>query len=142
MIEELIGQTLTSVIINEENDVAFFVTTEGATYEMEHRQDCCETVYIQDVCGDIEDLLYTPIVMAEGVSSYTGSEAKLVAEASARAMLTNKPTLTELEEHLDSFTWTFYKIGTNKGSVTIRWLGESNGYYSESVSFNKVGNPI
>jgi len=74
-----------------------------------HEQECCEQVFIEDVCGDIKDLMYSPITQAEVVSEQ--KDARLG----------------------DSQTWTFYKFATAKGSVTLRWLGESNGYYSERV---------
>ena len=74
-----------------------------------------------DVIGDLGDLIGTPIVMAE------------------EAISENKnPEGIEVPKDQDSFTWTFYKFATIKGYVTIRWYGESNGYYSESVSFDLI----
>ena len=78
-----------------------------------------------DVVGDLKDLIGNPILLAEKVvSSDTPEDLDL-------AWLT-------LNEPSDSYTWTFYKLSTIIGSVTIRWLGESNGYYSESVNFDKI----
>ena len=88
---------------------------------MDHDQDCCEDVSVEDIAGNIQDLIGSPILQAEESTSDETPEGV-------------KP------EYQDSFTWTFYKLATVKGYVTIRWYGESNGYYSESVDFEKVEN--
>ena len=111
-VSDLVGKVLVAIVGNETSEKLVFVT-ENERYEMYHEQDCCECVTIEDITGDLNDLLVGPILMAEEV---TNSEQK----------------------GYDSVTWTFYKLATLRGNVTIRWYGESNGYYSESVSFYKV----
>lgn len=114
-ISELLGKTLKGVIVS--SDEMRFVVNSGETYRLFHHQDCCESVTIDDVCGDVKDLLWAEILEAECI--HQTSE--------------NPPGVHR--EYQDSFTWTFYKIGTSKGSVVVRWYGESNGYYSERVDF-------
>lgn len=103
----------------EGDDAIVFETTEGEKFRMAHAQDCCESVLIEDICGDLSDLVGSPILQAEESTSDTDPTG--VANG-----------------HRESFTWTFYRFATNRGSVVIRWYGESNGYYSESVDFERV----
>ena len=118
-ITSLIGKTLRHIDINNEKDEIKFFCNDGDIYLMYHDQDCCEAVTIEDVIGDINDLIGQPITMAEEVTN-------------------NENPKEGFDESYDSFTWTFYKFATIKGYVTIRWYGESNGYYSESVDFKKI----
>lgn len=90
---------------------------DGSEYLMYHSQDCCESVRVEDVVGDVSDIIGSPILQAEEVCSHE-----------------NPPGIVK-DFQDESFTWTFYKIDTIKGGVTIRWYGESNGYYSEAVDF-------
>ncbi len=115
-IEELKGKIFTEIKVS--NDEIIFIN-ESESYKMYHDQDCCESVSIEDICGDINDLLNNPILEAEEITSSENPEG-----------------ITK--EYQDSFTWTFYKLSTIKGGVTIRWYGESNGYYSESVYLSKL----
>ena len=85
------------------------------SFLMDHMQDCCESVDIDDIVGDIKDLENTPILEAY---ESTNNEQK--------------------ESWDESGTWTFYRIRTIKGEVTIKWYGASNGYYSESVDFEET----
>lgn len=118
-ISELLGKTIISIQgMEKENDEINIICSDGTKYLMFHDQSCCEEVYIEDVCGNVEDLLNTPITLAEDVSNECDKGA--------------------LSEWDDSYTWTYYKLATVKGYVSIRWYGTSNGCYSESVDLIKV----
>ncbi len=112
IIEELIGKTFTEVINNQDEELIFKGET---SYKFYHDQDCCEWVKIEEIHGDLTDLVDTPIVLAEEASKQECDG-----------------------EYGDSQTWTFYNFRTIKGTVTVRWLGSSNGYYSESVDFKQI----
>jgi hypothetical protein len=115
--KELLGRRMVEVTINDARDVMRFVSDDGLVVEFYHAQDCCEYVSIIDVVGDLDDLVGVTLFMAEEVI-YEG----------------HNPEGVEIpENYQDSWTWTFYKFGTMKGYVTIRWYGASNGYYSERV---------
>lgn len=131
---ELVGKTFTEV---KQEDVAIvFIEDTGQVYEMRHDQDCCESVYIEDLNGDLQDLVGTPITLSEEVSNEAFEkvyEEKFVVETEYG----DKKSL-DGDYYPKSHTWTFYKLATIKGYVDIRWFGTSNGYYSESVNLNKI----
>ena len=121
--EDLKGTTLASVKrVKGEGDELHFMLDNGETYKLYHAQDCCEDVRIEDITGDVFDLIGVPILMAEEAQS-------------------DPPARAEDEYTPESETWTFYKLATIKGYVTIRWWGTSNGCYSESVDWAKVEQP-
>ena len=111
----LVGKTLTA--IENTGDEIKFVCSDGTLYSQYHSQDCCESVSVEDVVGDLNDLIGEPLL-----------------EASEEINREN-PKDKEWDE---SFTWTFYKLTTRKANITIRWYGSSNGYYSESVDFYDI----
>jgi hypothetical protein len=113
---DLIGKTLTGVI--NSGDEILFILEGGKTYRMHHDQDCCESVTIEDVVGELTDLIGSPILMAEEVSNAEDPGPK--------------------DKYDESYTWIFYKLATVKGYVTIRWYGTSNGYYGEGVDFHEA----
>lgn len=128
--ETLKGLTLKSV--NREGDEKLvFETSCGRRFQQVHHNDCCESVSIEDICGDLCDLTGSPILLAEEVESKIPDADELIKRA-------KKKTEQEYYYEPESETWTFYKLATIKGSVTIRWYGTSNGYYSESVSFEEI----
>ena len=110
-VSEMLGQTFSRVVADE--DTVTFENDE-VRYVLYHSKDCCESVGVEEIIGDIEDLVGWPLLIAREDHDAEGEE---------------------LNE--ESYTWTFYNFATYKGYVTIRFLGTSNGYYSEDVDCRK-----
>lgn len=119
-IDVLVGLTLESVTGNVGGDEILFRATDGQEFKLYHEQDCCESVQVDDIVGDLSDLVGSPITVAR---EDTNADA---------------PAKSEYGYTDESFTWTFYNLATVKGAVTIKWYGSSNGYYSEGVDFMRV----
>jgi hypothetical protein len=116
-IEDLIGKVITKVEgLSTREDEITFVCADGSEYKMYHEQDCCESVSIEDITGNPDSLIGLPVLEA-----YESGESDETAP--------------------ESGTWTFYHIRNNLDTITIRWYGSSNGYYSESACFIQTVKP-
>jgi len=110
---QMLGKTFVQVSGSVGGYEMTFETAQGERFIFAHSQDCCESVDINDIVGDLQDLVGEPLLVAEEVQGETPVDF--------------------VERDHESVTWTFYKFATRKGYVDVRWLGESNGYYSEGV---------
>lgn len=131
-INELVGKTLSRIEVVDSSEIKFYCES-GEVYSLLHLQDCCESVVVDDICGDLQDLIGTPILVAEEVSNdefVNAYESKFTRKSKTGWRVDEDGNYCP-----ESYTWTFYKFATIKGYVDIRWFGESNGWYSELVDF-------
>lgn len=118
---ELKGRKIVAVdgLALDSEDVTF-TCEDGSKWRMYHSHDCCESVRIADIVGDVADAIGTVMDAREETSD------------------TDPEGYGSEDEYRESFTWTFYLLQTDKGHLTIRWLGESNGYYGETAEFRRI----
>ncbi len=100
------------------NEYSLCILTDKYRYDLYHEQDCCEYVRLVNVIGDIDNILNEEIIFAEEDGG------------------ANDPDWYG-DYYNDSHTWTKFVLGTKNANVEFWFLGESNGYYGESV-FIKV----
>jgi len=115
------GHTLAEIRQLDSGDIRFS-TTDGKKYLMNHHQDCCESVYVYEIFGQLSDLIGKPLTIA---TENTGTESPAGCP-------------DQQDSCYESHTWTEYTFATEDHTVRIVWLGTSNGYYSESVQIEEV----
>jgi hypothetical protein len=112
-ISDIVGKVPVKIETDQE-DYIFMQFSDNNMCRFYHEQDCCESVTIEDVNGDWQDLIGNPILVADERSNHDESV------------------------DYESVTWTFYTFRGIGGSVDVRWCGSSNGYYSESFDFQMI----
>lgn len=114
---ELIGKTITK-ITNEGDSIE---TADGKRYQIIHHQDCCESVSHQRTSGNPQDLIGKVITLAEDDTTSTD------------------PAWYKSENtYRDSYTWSIFILQAQDTRVEFYYLGESNGYYGETMSFEEI----
>ena len=116
----LLGKTITEIRQTRDRYISIH-TSDGKSYRMFHAQECCESVTIHDIQGDLQALVGSPIVKAREKTS-----DKFPAD------------VERSQWQVEDFTWTTYFFETATAKVRIRWFGESNGYYSETVQIEET----
>lgn len=116
-IEEFKNKVPKTITVNNDQDEVFWEFTDGTKYRMYHERNCCESVGLESGWEDLQVLIGQEILSAEEKTNSEDTFGKI--------------------EYPDSFTWTFYTIRTLKDTITLTWLGESNGYCSEDVCIVK-----
>ena len=117
----LVGKTITEIQGGFAGSEAIvFSCSDDTIYRMYHSQQCCESVSVQDIVGDMDRLIGW-VVQSAYVDSNCGNNCDGFSGTD------------EVQQ------WTFYRITTMNGeTVTIRWYGTSNGWYSMDVSFAQL----
>jgi hypothetical protein len=107
----MLKNKILSNVYRQDESIIFEASIEEK-YILAHEQDCCEQVTIESIEGDLNDLIGHPILIAEEASGEVAG---------------------------DPYSqWTFYKLATIKGHVTVRFIGNTDSSYSLDVSFNKI----
>ncbi len=115
---ELKGQIVKEITGLEKDNDEVFIRTNNGTYKLYHEQDCCEYVRIVKVISNVNELIGKVIFAEEDAGA-------------------NDPDWYD-EHYNDSHTWTKYVLKTESAILEFWFLGESNGYYNESVSIKKI----
>ena len=116
---ELKGQIVKEITGLEKDSPEVHIVTNQTTYKLYHEQCCCEDVRIVKVISNVNELIGEVIFAEEDAGA-------------------NDPDWYTEYDRLYSHTWTKYVLKTKNASLEFWFLGESNGYYNENVSIEKI----
>ena len=105
---DMVGKTVTDIDVDRETNRILFTFDDGRQMMFYHDQDCCEFVRITSASGFLCEMRGRVESVEVDIKS-SGDD----------------------DGHRTETTYNF-RIGTD--AAIVQWIGDSNGYYSESVN--------
>jgi hypothetical protein len=115
--DDLVGETLAYIDVDPDGYQILLTTESGRKIKIYHDQNCCESVQIIGTDGEWRSVIGKPLVLVEH-NEHQG----------------DGPPYDDAE----SWTYTDLVFRVNDATVISKWVGESNGYYSESVDLCEI----
>jgi hypothetical protein len=112
---DFVGKVITHVDIDPEMDQILLTLDSGVEIMIYHARDGCEHVVIEGTDGSWNNLLHKPILLFQ-----------------------HDETRSEVHPHYEYRTDTTLTFTVDGASVINRWVGTSNGYYSEKVDIREL----
>ena len=116
---DLIGQTITEISAPIGDAFIQIRTTQGGIRAL-HQTDCCESIDLMRVDGDVDTLIGGVVTVAEDDTGCV------------------PPDWAGKDYEGESVTWTKLTLGTSTASVHFWVRGASNGFYSETLEFELI----
>jgi hypothetical protein len=117
------GRTVTSIegLAKDSTEVVINMPTGKLLFS--HEQECCESFWLEDFEDDRNTHL-----RAYEYDRFLGVE-----------LLTNQDDPAPEDKYTEHYTWTYVRLKFQSGDVTLRFIGSSNGYYSEDCDITFDG---
>ena len=106
LFSSFIGKVIKDIYFDNENFYILFDNDQ--VIKLYHNVTCygCDDFWIEEVVGNIDRLIGQPLTLAKGIEN----------------------NLDEVEEEENERVWHLYKFGTDRESITIRFMGFLNDY--------------
>tara|TARA_R100000951_G_scaffold113672_1_gene116162 strand:+ start:92 stop:463 length:372 start_codon:yes stop_codon:yes gene_type:complete len=111
-LDNMVGRVVKYVDVD--HDQMKITCEDNSVFTFYHEQDCCESVYIYETEGEPMSLKGWKLLLVD-----------------------MEATREDNAPYDESRTTTVVKFITNENTVSVKWIGESNGYYSESVDLKQ-----
>lgn len=116
----IIGKTIKSFNLNDNKTELIFISEDDKIYKMFYHNMGNSECVLEDIVGDLNDLVGMPIL---------------------KAYKTIENGKSKINKFFNDWElWTFYNFSTIKGTITLKWVDIDDYYYSVEVQFEEIKN--